>query len=525
MSDVTTALTSACARKACDDRVLAAATASGFDLHGADASGPGCGLVPDPPRNRRRHSFFLPRRRSIVETIMDGEEGLLLKVDLFLSELERRLDFIESYGDVGCDYSISRAFSTLQAVRTRCSQASEEVLGAGRRRLHVMVETLEARYHETLTAAESLHEKARVGIDLLEGMLSEFEARACKLREQGLANAANAATAAGAFMGEGRRVANESIERARGVVDGGIERAMRAAYSLEEHIQQAIALARERRLLLYDDLPMPWRNNPHIKRGYRFTETKLECVCSMFNISNESFNIWSHALGLVLVLAVAFYFYPSSANFDLSTKADVLVAAVFFVMACLTLVCSTIWHTMNAVADVNAISIFACVDYTGISLLIAASIMTTEYTAFYCDPISRWTYMCLTAFLGIGGVALPWHPRFNGADMAWARVAFYVGLALTGFMPILQLYLTHGPEFVLNFYSPISKSILVYLGGAFVYASKIPERWCPGMFDYIGGSHNLWHAAVLGGILFHYTAMQQFFSSAFHRAKGGCPVY
>lgn len=453
---------------------------------------------------------------------MDGEEGLLLKVDLFLSELERRLDFIESYGDLSRDYSFSRAFATLQAVRTRCSHASEEVLGAGRRRLQVMVETLETRYQETLEAAESIHEKARVGVDLLEGMLSEFEIRAYKLRAQGLAGAA---TAAEAFMDEGRRVANESIERAKVVVDDGLERALRAALSLEEHIQQAIAQARETRLLRYDDLPTPWRNNPHITKGYRFTETKLECVRSVFNISNEFFNIWSHVVGLVLVLSVAFYFYPASANFSLSSKSDVFVAAVFFVMACLTLVCSTIWHTMNAVADVNAISIFACVDYTGISLLIAASIMTTEYTAFYCDPVSRWTYMSLTAFLGIGGVILPWHPKFNGADMAWARVAFYVGLALTGFMPILQLCFSHGPDFVLTFYSPISKSILVYLGGAIVYASKIPERWWPGVFDYIGGSHNLWHAAVLGGILFHYTAMQTFFANAFHRAEGGCPAY
>lgn len=29
---------------------------------------------------RRRHSFFIPRRKSIVNSIMDGEEHLLLKV-------------------------------------------------------------------------------------------------------------------------------------------------------------------------------------------------------------------------------------------------------------------------------------------------------------------------------------------------------------------------------------------------------------------------------------------------------------
>ncbi|KAM9882528.1 hypothetical protein VD0002_g6203 [Verticillium dahliae] len=471
---------------------------------------------------RRRHSFFLPRRKSIVGHIMETEEGLLLKVDLFLSELERRLDFIENYGDLTLDSSISRAFSTLQAVRARCSQASEEVLGEGRRRLHLMVETLEARYQEGLASAESLNEKARLGIELLDGMLSDFEGRAYKFREDGFAGAADAA---GAIMSEGRRVVDESMHRAREVVDEGIERAKRAAMSLEEKIEYAVGRARETGLIVYDDLPVPWRVNPHIRKGYRFTESKIECITSAFGLSNELFNIWSHAIGLVIVLAVALYFYPRNINFTLSSKSDIFIAAVFFFTACLTLVCSTIWHTMNAVADVNAISLFACVDYTGISLLIAASIMTTEYTAFYCDPVSRWSYMVSTAALGIIGVILPWHPTFNKANMAWARVAFFVGLGATGFLPILQLWYSHGRDFVVEFYSPIGKSIMVYLVGAIVYASQIPERWWPGCFDYIGGSHNLWHLAVLGGILFHYSAMQAFFEGAFRRAELECSVY
>ncbi|KAF4775585.1 hypothetical protein HER10_EVM0012219 [Colletotrichum scovillei] len=493
-----------------DDDDFTTATASGAQTEGSEVA------------RKRRHSHFIPRRKSIVNQIMDGEEHLLLKVDLFLTELERRLEFLENYGELTFDSSISRAFSTLQTVRARCSSASEEVLGAGRRRLHIMVETLEARYQGALASAESLNEKARVGIELLDDMLTEFENKAHKLREQGLANAADTASA---FMNEGRRVVDESIGLAREVVDEGIERAMRAAENLEEKIAHAVARARETKLITYDDLPMPWRINPHIRDGYRFTESKLECIWSAFRPSNELVNIWSHAIGLFIVLAVALYFYPRNINFQFSTKTDIFVAAVFFFTACLTLVCSTIWHTMNAVADVDAISIFACVDYTGISLLIAASIVTTEYTAFYCDPVSRWLYMGTTAVLGIGGVILPWHPTFNGAEMAWARVAFFCGLGATGFLPILQLYFSHGPDFVWEFYTPIAKSIFVYLLGAFVYASKIPERWCPGMFDYIGGSHNLWHLAVLGGILFHYTAMQSFFANAFRQAQGECSVF
>ena len=396
---------------------------------------------------------------------------------------------------------------------------SEGVLDAGRRRVHVMVETLEARYHEAMAAAGSLNEKAKVGVELLDSMLSDFELQASRLREKGLAHAA------GRVMDEGRRVIDESLGHAREIVDGGIGRAKRAAETLEDHIQRAVTRARECGLLRYEDLPNPWRSNPHIITGYRFSETKLACVRSAFGFSNEVFNIWSHALGLLLVLAVAFYFYPTSATFSVSTNADVFATAVFFFAACQCLACSAVWHTMSSVANERLVSMFACVDYTGISLLISDSIMTTEYTAIYCEPISRWLYMIATATLGIGGTILPWHPTFNGADMAWVRVVFFIALSATGSLPVLQIYLSRGPEAVREFYSPVAKSILVYLCGACVYASKVPERWYPGMFDYLGGSHNLWHLAVLGGILFHYTAMHDFFSAAFRRAQDGCPAY
>lgn len=246
-----------------------------------------------------------------------------------------------------------------------------------------MVETLDARYHDALAAAESVNEKAKVGIELMDTMLTDYETRAMKIRDQSLAGAAGAA---GSLMDEGRRVVDEGLDLARGVANEGIERAKRAAESLEETIQHAITRARDHGLLKYEELPIPWRVNPHIKGGYRFNESKLGCVRSMFNISNETVNIWTHALGLLLVLSVAFYFYPTSVNFSLSTNTDVCIAAVFFFAACKCLVCSTIWHTMNCVADQTLLERFACVDYTGIALLIAASIMTTEYTA--CEQTS-----------------------------------------------------------------------------------------------------------------------------------------
>ncbi|KAI4269997.1 MAG: hypothetical protein LQ337_006961 [Flavoplaca oasis] len=465
----------------------------------------GSSVTDQPLNQRRRHSSYQAFRRHSYDLDADA---IFMKVDLFVSELERRLAWIERYGNLRLDAGISRAYTTLGAVRDSCSHVSGELIGAGRRRARILVDTLEDRYNNVLVTRETLEAKAQAGMRVMEGFLSELEARAHAVKGTGLSE----------IVDEGWRIAEEGFGRAKEVVDESLEKARRAKESLRESVEHAIKRAREHGLIRYEDLPHPWRVNPHITTGYRFSESKVDCVRSIFNFSNETVNIWSHAMGLIIVLVIALYVYPSSINFAHSSKADIFFAATFFFAACKCLVCSCMWHTMSSIAEQNLMERFACVDYTGISLLIAASIMTTEYTAFYCEPVSQWTYLGLTAVLGVAGVILPWHPTFNRADMNWFRVLFYISLAGTGFAPVFQLCLTRGTTWSWYFYTPIAKSIMVYLVGAVIYASQVPERWLRGWFDYAGSSHNIWHMAVLGGIIYHYIAMQQFFSFAFARA-------
>jgi adiponectin receptor len=459
-------------------------------------------------RHGRRHSYDAFRRRR--SSICDAD-AVFVRVDLFLSELERRLEWLENYRQeqaLQFDAKLKRGYAALQAVRDSCSQSSRELIwGAAKQRATILVETLETRYNDVLATRDTLEQKAQAGMRLMEGYLSELEARAHA--QQGHISAA---------FDEGWKRVDSSIAHTREILDEGIDRARRAKELMSESVSHALARAAETRLIRYEDLPVPWQVNPHILQGYRFSSSKIECILSIFRPSNESVNIWSHAIGLVIVLAIAFHFYPASATFPLSSKTDVLIAACFFAAACKCLICSTVWHTMNSIADHVLLDRFACVDYTGISFLVAASILSTEWTAFYCEPVSRAIYMTFTAVMGALGTVLPWHPTFNRADMAWARVAFYVTLATTGFAPVIQLNLTRGPAWSYYFYAPIGKSMAVYLIGAIIYAAQVPEKWWPGRFDYAGASHNIWHLAVLGGILFHYTAMISFFNDAFSRA-------
>ncbi|KAK5108271.1 hypothetical protein LTR62_008655 [Meristemomyces frigidus] len=466
----------------------------------------------DRARKRRRHSSYQQRTWSMER------EDMQVYVDRFLIDLGRRLEMMETYGHLKIDETMRYTYDTLHDVHDSCMQVGGDLVDAGRKRAKVLVDTLDAHYKGALARKETLEQSVRESVKMCEAMMTEFESQAYSRKS-------SIAAAAHEMLDTGVAYADQAASKAAEMVTEGAEAARRAKEKLEIKVEAAIAHAREHGLITYDLLPMPWRVNPHILSGYRFSETKLDCVRSCFKLSNETVNIWSHFLGLLVVLSIAFFIYPNTAAFLSATKFDIFIAGCFFFAACKCLVCSTMWHAMCSISDQTLMERFACVDYTGISLLVAASIMTTEYTAFYCEPTSRWIYLGATMILGTFGTILPWHPYFNRADNSWLRVVFYVTLALTGFFPVLQLTLERGWDETSYFYAPITKSVTVYFVGAVLYAGKVPERFLPGWFDYVGASHNIWHFAVLGGILFHYSAMQRFFGEAFRRAETGCSVY
>ena len=54
---------------------------------------------------------------------------------------------------------------------------------------------------------------------------------------------------------------------------------------------------------------------------------------------------------------------------------------------------------------------------------------------------------------------------------------------------------------------------LTYLFGAAVYGLRLPESAFPKRFDYIGSSHQLWHACVVLAAYQHFTVVLQLWRS------------
>lgn len=343
-------------------------------------------------------------------------------------------------------------------------------------------------------------------------------------------------------------------------------------HSIKKTIQfynwdNACDLGRQRHLHFYE-LPFPWRENRYIIHGYRFYDSHVKSVLSVVNWygwHNETLNIWSHLFGAVYLAYLLFIQLPTTKVF---MSQDVplfgkLIIQVFLIAGIKCLLSSSVWHTLNGTCCLPLRCKFACIDYTGITVLITASILSTEFVSVYnlatqSLSTSMTVYMSLSLCLGIFGSFMNWSPRFDRPESRPFRIAFYVLLAGLGMISFLHLTISRGIDHSSQFFKPVwNRSLIWYLIGVVFYGSFIPERWrtdveldctiptdaelCSnldiltkhkhvhfravpskssrtGFFslwwvDYFLSSHTLWHFFVLLGVIGHYNALLDMFET------------
>ncbi|PWN38721.1 HlyIII-domain-containing protein [Ceraceosorus guamensis] len=268
------------------------------------------------------------------------------------------------------------------------------------------------------------------------------------------------------------------------------------------------------RLIRYENLPELWKNNEHILSGYRFIPSQNfgALLRSTFEIHNETGNIHSHLLGAVIIIPL---FWPSKGLDADTTPMDRLVQTLYLAAALKCLVLSVSWHVMAGCANACWFERFACVDYTGIAWLVAASVWTLVYNGFYCQPNLAMFYSLTTLIVGAVGATVPWAAWFNERSNKGLRIAVFLTMCFTALAPFTHAAFEHGLIKTLRFFAPIAPSLLCYVGGLMFYAFQFPERYAPGRFDIWGHAHQIWHVAIVGAILLHYRAALIFHANRF----------
>lgn len=231
--------------------------------------------------------------------------------------------------------------------------------------------------------------------------------------------------------------------------------------------------------LHYYQLPLAWRENKYIIEGYRFTMGHWDLMKLMFTFGhNETGNIWTHMLGFFAVTYLAAVHFPQTSVYQANLVADNCIMYLFFAASAKCLISSVLWHTYSCCAHLQTRARFACVDYTGITVLITCSVVSAEYCALYHMPRLLTFFVTLSIICGLGGLTFNWLPYFDKPECRHLRIVFFVGLAMMGGMTFFFKWYYEGIYNSLYFYFPLTyKLFLWYWVGVLFYAGLIPERW------------------------------------------------
>ncbi|KAF8155616.1 hemolysin-III related-domain-containing protein [Crassisporium funariophilum] len=258
----------------------------------------------------------------------------------------------------------------------------------------------------------------------------------------------------------------------------------------------------------WDELEDWQRDNEYIIYGYRRIQYSWSgCFASVFSyLHNETVNIHTHMWGSVLFVYLLATLNRTYVELDIATTwKDSAVIGTFLSSAIFCLAASAFYHTSGCHSREVASHCHAF-DYFGIVVLIVGSFYPSIYYGFFCDSRVQVFYLTSMTLAGLGAAYIVLNPEYAKPTHRGARTTVFIALGLGAVVPTTHLLLTHGhhelfTEMGVNW---LLTSGALYIGGALLYANRIPERLAPGRFDFLLASHQIFHACVVLAALAHY---------------------
>lgn len=271
-------------------------------------------------------------------------------------------------------------------------------------------------------------------------------------------------------------------------------------------------------LASFCQIPEYMRCNDAILGGYRmnFNTWGKACV-SLFQLHNETLNVWTHLLGWVLMITLMFYALQTwLAEATTTTKAMFLV---WNIAAQLQMLASSYYHQFCCLSR-RCWGNLQKLDYTAIAVLICGSHFPIIHYAMYCNPNWKLAYLGLVVGIAAASIAMSWTPYFLQPAFNTPRVFLFILTAIS-FLIAAPHWLQFIPS--LSELSPVAWRLglmgVCYIGGACIYANRWPEVFWPGKCDTWFHSHIIWHIFVIMAAWFMYCVCEK--SHEWHMASLG----
>ncbi|KAJ9080288.1 hypothetical protein DSO57_1026635 [Entomophthora muscae] len=266
-------------------------------------------------------------------------------------------------------------------------------------------------------------------------------------------------------------------------------------------------------LCTFHELPAWAQDNIYIHTGYRVpTDSYRRCLRSLLFLHNETGNVYSHLLGCLAFVSLAFSAFSYLVSTTTASWSDYAVVFTYIIAAIFCLGFSSLFHLFCCHSEQACLSWNKC-DYVGITFLIVGSFFPAIFYGFYCENKWKLIYLSFISIFGLSTLVVLLSEAYYTTEYRLHRTAIFVGLALSGIIPITHAVLKAG---IGKSFNSLSLDWFLFMGlfyilGALVYGLRIPERWFPGYFDFWFHSHQIFHVFVVAAAIIHYVGMVKAF--------------
>ncbi|XP_024286700.2 progestin and adipoQ receptor family member 3 [Oncorhynchus tshawytscha] len=254
------------------------------------------------------------------------------------------------------------------------------------------------------------------------------------------------------------------------------------------------------RLYTFEQIPLFLKENPYITDGYRAHLTSKLCLKSIFVLSNETVNIWTHLLGFLLFFLLGVNDMSTVLPASGANREDYVIYCIGLFCFQVCMLCSVGYHLFSCHRSEKTCHRWLALDYAGISVGILGCYIPGVFYAFYCNIFWRQVYLVIVLALILAIFSAQIHPHYHSKEWQHLRTVIFCSVAGYGVIPAVHWVWLNGgfSSAVVQLFLP--RVIVMYLiaGAAFLfYISKIPERCFPGQLNYLGASHQVWHVLVV----------------------------
>lgn len=242
---------------------------------------------------------------------------------------------------------------------------------------------------------------------------------------------------------------------------------------------------------------------PFIKHGYRpLGQPWRYYLQSMFHLHNETLNVWTHLIGCVVIVYECQYYF----RFYSDVNSDLRWTVVGFGLCCFTtLFNSATAHLLHSRSTFTNYTVFMF-DYIGVvswgfgtSFLAVYGVSDKEVYQWIGQNYMRWqllfTYL---NYLNICLSKLRYGHDLSNAKRKRLVVGGILLQAFCNFIPWFPRYLvcTEQTDCSLRSLDHISIVVASFTAMTLTFMMHQPEKSCPGKFDLVGQSHQIFHVLV-----------------------------